>query len=43
MELTEKQKEGLNIAVQRHRDGCKYTVILSPSLCFSVMSIIYRR
>ena len=27
MELTEKQKEGLQIAVQRHRDNCKYTVI----------------
>ena len=27
MELTEKQQEGLKIAVQRHRDGCKYTVI----------------
>lgn len=27
MELTKKQEEGLKIAVQRHRDGEKYTVI----------------
>lgn len=27
MELTKKQEEGLRIAVQRHRDHEKYTVI----------------
>lgn len=27
MELTTKQREGLEIAVERHRAGCKYTVI----------------
>ena len=27
MELTKKQEEGLKIAVKRHRDGEKYTVI----------------
>ena len=27
MELTKKQKEGLEIALQRYRDNCQYTVI----------------
>ena len=27
MELTEKQKEGLEIALKRYKEGCQYTVI----------------
>ena len=33
MELTAKQEEGLKIAVQRHRDGEKYTVIAGYAVC----------